>query len=250
MAIAAAVQNGSFVHIYDERGRRLGTAGVSNGTLVGFTGSTVSVRNGSFIHTYDEKGRHVGTIGLSVPHTSSSGTNSRSTNTYNSNSSSRDSGLMGVLSDSGLVGVAVHLASKHSVASESDSEGPGVMAVFIVTIIICICIFVPLAYYYTPDFNKPPDLSHNAPAQAVTTSPDSSAATIQTSPATVAPTAPTDLRVFGSSSGRVYYSVLVETYPSYANCTTDAYSPRAVQIQSDLIRRYPTLQWIPACVAH
>lgn len=59
MAIGNAVQKGSFVYIYDERGRQ--TAMVSSGTgkddgLKGYTGSTVNIRKGSFIYSYNDKG--------------------------------------------------------------------------------------------------------------------------------------------------------------------------------------------------
>ena len=60
MAIGSAVQRGSLVYVYDEKGRRLTSllAGqVLKDGLQGYTSSTVSVRRGSLIYTYDERGR-------------------------------------------------------------------------------------------------------------------------------------------------------------------------------------------------
>ncbi|WP_083819178.1 hypothetical protein [Komagataeibacter oboediens] len=64
MAIGNAVQKGSWVHIYNERGHQTATVGAGNGKgdgLTGYTSSTVNVKKGSWIHTYDEKGRQIGT---------------------------------------------------------------------------------------------------------------------------------------------------------------------------------------------
>ena len=60
MAIGNAVQRGSIVHVYDEKGRQLTTLSAGNGAedgLKGYTGATVNVRRGAFVYTYDEKGR-------------------------------------------------------------------------------------------------------------------------------------------------------------------------------------------------
>jgi hypothetical protein len=50
MAIGSAVQRGSLIHVYDEKGRRLTSllagAGPKDG-LQGYTSSTVSVQRGS-----------------------------------------------------------------------------------------------------------------------------------------------------------------------------------------------------------
>lgn len=54
--IASAVQDGSSVRVYDERGNHKFSI---PGQLVGFTGSTVSVKDGSSTRTYDEKGNHM-----------------------------------------------------------------------------------------------------------------------------------------------------------------------------------------------
>lgn len=63
MAIGNAVQRGSSVYIYDEKGHQLGVVGAGSGPndgFKGYTGSTVSVRRGNSIYIYDEKGRQKG----------------------------------------------------------------------------------------------------------------------------------------------------------------------------------------------
>lgn len=60
MAIGNAVQRGSFVYVYDEKGRQLASVPAGEG-LQGYTGSTVSVKRGAFVHTFDERGRQVST---------------------------------------------------------------------------------------------------------------------------------------------------------------------------------------------
>ncbi len=60
MAIGSAVQRGSFVYVYDEKGRQIATVPAGEG-LQGYTGATISVRRGSFIYTYDERGRQMST---------------------------------------------------------------------------------------------------------------------------------------------------------------------------------------------
>lgn len=65
MAIGNAVQKGSSVYIYDEKGRQIGVVsagGKPPDGLVGFTSSTVSVRKGSSIYIYNEKGRQTGVV--------------------------------------------------------------------------------------------------------------------------------------------------------------------------------------------
>jgi hypothetical protein len=60
MAIGSAVQRGTFVYVYDEKGRQLTALPAGHGSedgLKGYTGATVSVRRGSFVYTYDERGR-------------------------------------------------------------------------------------------------------------------------------------------------------------------------------------------------
>ena len=61
MAIGSAVQRGSFVYVYDEKGRQLATVPAGEG-MQGYTGSTVSVKRGAFVHTFDERGRQISTI--------------------------------------------------------------------------------------------------------------------------------------------------------------------------------------------
>ena len=54
MAIGSAVQRGSLVYVYDEKGRRLTSLLAGKGPkdeLQGYTSSTVSVRRGSLIYT-------------------------------------------------------------------------------------------------------------------------------------------------------------------------------------------------------
>jgi hypothetical protein len=56
MAIGSAVQRGSLIYVYDEKGHRLTSLLAGGGPkegLQGYTSSTVSVRRGSLVHTYD-----------------------------------------------------------------------------------------------------------------------------------------------------------------------------------------------------
>jgi hypothetical protein len=62
MPIATAVKRGSFVYVYDEKGRQILSISAGNKPEVGLTGytsTTVSVRRGGFVYTYDEKGRQI-----------------------------------------------------------------------------------------------------------------------------------------------------------------------------------------------
>ena len=61
MAIANAVQKGSLIYLYDEKGRSLASVPAFNG-LVGFTSTTVSVRSGGVIYMYNERGVSKGAI--------------------------------------------------------------------------------------------------------------------------------------------------------------------------------------------
>jgi hypothetical protein len=66
MAIGNAVQKGSWVYIYDEKGQQTGCvgAGTAKGDgLTGYTSSTVNVRKGSWVYSYDEKGRQTACVG-------------------------------------------------------------------------------------------------------------------------------------------------------------------------------------------
>lgn len=63
MAIGNAVQRGSIVYIYDEKGHQTGAVSAGNGPkdgLKGYTSSTVNVQRGSIIYTYDESGHQIG----------------------------------------------------------------------------------------------------------------------------------------------------------------------------------------------
>ena len=60
MVIGNAVQRGSVVYVYDEKGRQLFSKPAGTGKddgLKGYTGSTVNIRRGSVIYTYNEKGQ-------------------------------------------------------------------------------------------------------------------------------------------------------------------------------------------------
>jgi len=59
MAIANAVQRGSTIYIYDEKGHSLGSVPAYDG-LHGFTSGSVSVRSGNTIYIYNEKGHQTG----------------------------------------------------------------------------------------------------------------------------------------------------------------------------------------------
>ena len=62
MAIGSAVQRGSYVYVYDEKGRQLAMIPAGHGPqdgLKGYTGTTVSVRRGGYVYTHDEKGRQL-----------------------------------------------------------------------------------------------------------------------------------------------------------------------------------------------
>ena len=59
MAIGSAIERGSLICVYDERGITLFQKARGSGPkdgLLAFTGSTVTVRFGSTIFTYDEHG--------------------------------------------------------------------------------------------------------------------------------------------------------------------------------------------------
>lgn len=54
--IATAIQRGSFVYVYNERGSQMFSL---SGELHGFTSTTVSIRRGSFIYVYNDKGSQI-----------------------------------------------------------------------------------------------------------------------------------------------------------------------------------------------
>ena len=60
--IGSALERGSLIVVYDEKGMSLFSKAKGSGPqdgLLGFTGSTVTVRFGSLIHTYGEHGQTV-----------------------------------------------------------------------------------------------------------------------------------------------------------------------------------------------
>jgi hypothetical protein len=60
MPIGSAVQKGSTVYVYDEKGRVLFTRSVGNGPkdgVKGFTSSTVTIQNGNTVYVFHESGR-------------------------------------------------------------------------------------------------------------------------------------------------------------------------------------------------
>jgi hypothetical protein len=59
VAIGSAIERGSLICAYDERGTTLFQKAKGSGPkdgLLGFTGPTVTARYGSIIYTYDERG--------------------------------------------------------------------------------------------------------------------------------------------------------------------------------------------------
>jgi hypothetical protein len=60
--IGSALERGSLIVVYDEKGMSLFSKSKGSGPqdgLLGFTGSTVTVRFGSVIYTYGENGQTV-----------------------------------------------------------------------------------------------------------------------------------------------------------------------------------------------
>ena len=62
MAIGSAVQRGSWVYIYDEKGSQVGSVLSAGDGLVGFTSAAVSIKRGNWIYMYDEKGQQTGCV--------------------------------------------------------------------------------------------------------------------------------------------------------------------------------------------
>ena len=63
MAIANAVQRGSFVYVYNEKNQQIFSQSAGSGPndgLKGYTSSSVNIQRGSFIYTYNEKGQQTG----------------------------------------------------------------------------------------------------------------------------------------------------------------------------------------------
>jgi hypothetical protein len=62
MAIGNAVQRGSYIFIYDEKGSQTGSVpvgGKPEDGLKGYTSSTVNVRHGGYIFSYNETGSQI-----------------------------------------------------------------------------------------------------------------------------------------------------------------------------------------------
>ena len=62
MPIGSAIERGSLICVYDERGTTLFQKARGSGPkdgLLGFTSSTVTARYGSIIYTHDERGETV-----------------------------------------------------------------------------------------------------------------------------------------------------------------------------------------------
>jgi hypothetical protein len=60
--IGSALERGSLIAVYDEKGMSLFSKAKGSGPqdgLLGFTGSTVTVRFGSIVYTYGERGQTV-----------------------------------------------------------------------------------------------------------------------------------------------------------------------------------------------
>lgn len=58
--IGTAVQKGSTVYVYDEKGHQLTYVSCGNdGQLMGYTGSSFSVKKGRTVYVYDEKGHQL-----------------------------------------------------------------------------------------------------------------------------------------------------------------------------------------------
>lgn len=59
MTIGSAVQKGTTVYIYDEKGHQIANVSAGSGKedgLKGYTSTTVTVRRGTTLYTFDEKG--------------------------------------------------------------------------------------------------------------------------------------------------------------------------------------------------
>ena len=65
MAIANAVQRGSFIYVYNEKGSVMFTVPSGSGPkdgLKGYTQSSVNVQRGSFIYMYNDRGSITHTV--------------------------------------------------------------------------------------------------------------------------------------------------------------------------------------------
>lgn len=64
MAIGNAVQRGSSIYVYNEKGQQIWTVmagSAPNDGLKGYTSSTLNVQRGGTIYTYNEKGMQIST---------------------------------------------------------------------------------------------------------------------------------------------------------------------------------------------
>ena len=55
--ISYAVEQAGWVGVYDERGHKLASIPLGQGTLSGYTQSTVNILRQHFMHTYDSRGK-------------------------------------------------------------------------------------------------------------------------------------------------------------------------------------------------
>jgi hypothetical protein len=65
MAIGNALNKGSSIFVYDEKGKQLFTMSAGSGPhdgLTGYTSTTVNIRRGNSIFTYNDKGRQISVI--------------------------------------------------------------------------------------------------------------------------------------------------------------------------------------------
>jgi len=58
MGIGNAVQRGTYIYVYDEKGQQLCTISAGDG-LTGYTSSRVNIKRGNYIYSYDEKGQQI-----------------------------------------------------------------------------------------------------------------------------------------------------------------------------------------------
>ena len=116
MAIGTAVQRGSMVYIYDERGHQ---TGVVSGDLQGYTSGTVSVQRGTMICTYDQRGHQ-----LAVTSAGSSRRTSSSSGSGSGNSPSPNPLLFAVLILAVVIGSATGLI-KPSTHPDANQQQQG-----------------------------------------------------------------------------------------------------------------------------
>jgi uncharacterized protein YheU (UPF0270 family) len=60
MAIGNVVQRGQAIYVYDEKGQQIAVlSGGADGTLAGYTSTTVNIKKGQTIYSYNERGQQV-----------------------------------------------------------------------------------------------------------------------------------------------------------------------------------------------